>query len=214
VCITAAAEPDDLATNGIFLISEFERDKVGCSEAVERNRGCTVSLCADEELDVLEAEWRIFSSGGYVLVRPHEKEEANDYHLSHGKGLNMTLVDGQTGGVVQDLDWYGIYPGRRVVALGIAAQLASYYSEVGLTFGIVPGVRGSHAHHGLRHRTEGSFHCARAAASAAGSNLARAIVVGKDLKEIDWVPSSVSHRLMYRSRQNNRQRSQDDGVGS
>jgi hypothetical protein len=87
-----------------------------------------------------------------VFARPHKEKEPDDDHLGHGKGLNMILMDGEHRGVMHDLDRDGFDARGRVIAFGVASQLASY-SEVGLAFGVMPGVRGPHARHGLRHRT-------------------------------------------------------------
>jgi hypothetical protein len=101
--------------------------------------------------------------------------------LGHGERLDVAVVDSETRGMVDHLNGNRFDSGGRGIALGIAAELARY-SEVGGAFGIVAGVRGPHARHGLRHRTKGSFHCGSSDAATAGSNLARAIAVGEDLK--------------------------------
>jgi hypothetical protein len=86
-----------------------------------------------------------------VFARPHEEEEPDNYHLGHGEGLDVAMVNGKAGRMVDDLDRNGFHPGRRGVTLGVTAELTRY-SEVGLAFGVVPWVRGPHARHGLRHR--------------------------------------------------------------
>jgi hypothetical protein len=87
-----------------------------------------------------------------VFAWPHKEKEPDNDHLGHGKGLNMILVDGEHHGMMHNLDRDGLDTRGRVVAFGVASQLASY-SEVGLASGVVPGVRGPHACHGLCHHT-------------------------------------------------------------
>jgi hypothetical protein len=51
--VPAASKADDFATDGVFLVGEFECDKVGSIQAIDGYGGCTVSLGAYKELDVL-----------------------------------------------------------------------------------------------------------------------------------------------------------------
>jgi hypothetical protein len=85
-----------------------------------------------------------------VFARPHEEEEPNNYHLGHREGFNMAVVNREARRMVDNLDRNGLDSGWRGIALGVATKLPGYL-EVGLALGVVSGVRGPHACHGLRH---------------------------------------------------------------